>query len=347
VKIAAIAMVYNEALLLPYFLRHYEYLDEIHVLYEIDTTDETLKILNKAPNVVIKNSHIEGGLDDVDKVNLLNSSLQGIKADWVYVLDSDEFIFPFNEAPYDFLSRQNYDVVRAAMFQAYRHRTDKDLDKSLPPVPQRIHGDSNLFSTVVKPNSCENTLYIKPIVVRPSSGVRFLPGNHFVEGNVKTSPEFYIGVHWQMADPSIAIDRRIKNKVRMSERNKVLGMGVQHWNVTEEWIRADCDCHLDDPIIEALCPINDKIPAEITALSKLFIQEEVMVDLRNQLKDRENQILELHQKMQRLEAITSSTTWRVARKFHRIIDTIFPPNSRIRRLAKRTFLQSGEVDLPQ
>ncbi|MGD0355479.1 MAG: glycosyltransferase family 2 protein [Dehalococcoidia bacterium] len=308
-KIVAVTIVCNEALILPYFLRHYEYLDEIHVLYETDTTDDTLKILNQAPNVVIKDCHIEGGFDDIDKVNLLNNLLQGIKADWVYVLDSDEFIFPFNESAHDFLSRQNYDVVRAAMFQAYRHRTDKDLDTSLPPVPQRIHGDSNVFSNVEKPNSCANDLYIKPIVVRPSSGVRFLSGNHVVEGNVKISPEFYIGVHWQMADPSIAIDRRMKNKARMSERNKVLKMGVQHWNITEEWIRAECNCHLDDPIIEALCPVNDKIPAEITALSKLFIQEEVIVDLRNQIKDRENQPL-------------------VARILHRIIDTIFPPHTK-------------------
>ncbi|EQD53561.1 Glycosyl transferase, family 2 domain protein, partial [mine drainage metagenome] len=43
IKIAAVTMVYNEALLLPYFLRHYRYLDEIHALYETDSTDESTK----------------------------------------------------------------------------------------------------------------------------------------------------------------------------------------------------------------------------------------------------------------------------------------------------------------
>lgn len=268
-KIAAVTMVYNEALILPYFLRHYEYLDEIHVLYETDSTDETLSILNQAPNVVIKNCHIKGGLDDIEKVNLINDTLHGIKADWVYVLDSDEFIFPYNESPYDFLKRQNYNVVRAALFPVFRHRNDKDLDSSLPPVLQRTHGDPDLFSTFQEPNRASNICYIKPIVVRPSNRIRFIVGNHFVQGHVKISPEFYAGVHWEMADPSIAIDRRMKCKARISERNKAHGLGVHNWNVTEEWLMAECDRHLDDPTIDILRPVSEERP-----LPALFLMED-------------------------------------------------------------------------
>jgi len=61
-----------------------------------------------------------------------------------------------------------------------------------------------------------------------------------------------------MADPLIALGRRMKNKARMSQGNKVQGMGWQNWNVTEEWIRAECDRHLDDPIIEELRLFSDK-----------------------------------------------------------------------------------------
>ncbi|MCX6007822.1 MAG: hypothetical protein NTZ34_11280, partial [Chloroflexi bacterium] len=102
-------------------------------------------------------------------------------------------------------------------------------------------------------------------------------------------PEFYLGAHWQMADPSIAVDRRMKCRARMSERNKALGMAWHNYNVTGEGIRAECDCHLDDPIIEALCPANDKSPSEITALSgKSVIQEADIVELRKLFEDREN-----------------------------------------------------------
>ena len=50
----------------------------------------------------------------------------------------------------------------------------------------------------------------------------------------------------------------MKNKARMSERNKELGMGWQHFDVTEEWIRAECDRHSDDPLIDELYFYSDK-----------------------------------------------------------------------------------------
>jgi 2-polyprenyl-3-methyl-5-hydroxy-6-metoxy-1,4-benzoquinol methylase len=256
-KIAAVTMVYNEALILPYFLRHYEYLDEIHVLYETDSTDETLSILNQARNVVIENCHIKGGLDDIDVVDLVNDTVRRIRADWVYALDPDELIFPYNESPHDFLERQkDYNVVRAALFNVYRHRTDKDLNPSLPPVPQRIHGDPNLFDTFQHGNRVANICYIKPIVVRPSDEIRFLPGKHIILGHVKISPEFYAGAHWRMAEPSIPLRRRMEHRARHSERNKAYALGWHDFNVTEESLRAECDRHLDDPVIDALRPVS-------------------------------------------------------------------------------------------
>ena len=251
-------MVYDESSILPYFLRHYEYLDEIHVLYETDTTDRTLKILQQARNVTIEECHIEDGIDDIAKVELINDTVRRIKADWVYVLDSDEFIFPPGESPCDFLGRQHCDVVRAAMFQVYRHRTDRDLDPSLPPIPQRVHGDPDLSSTAEGPNRAGNAVYVKPIVVRPSRAIQFVPGNHALRGSLETASENYIGAHWQMADPAIAIERRMKRKARISARNRAKQMGWQNWSVTEEWLKAECDRHLDDPMIERLCSYRDE-----------------------------------------------------------------------------------------
>ena len=338
-RIAALTMVYNEVLILPYFLRHYEYLDEIHVLYEIDSTDNTIDLLNNASNVVIENCHIKGGSDAIDRTALINQTLYGIKADWLYVVDPDELIVPLHETPHDFLKRQNYDVVRAAMFQVYRHRTDKDLDPSLPIISQRVHGDPDVFSTVNRPNRAHNAHYVKPIVVRPSSEIRFNKGQHSLEGNVNISPEFYVGVHWMMADQTIAIDRRMRTKARQSERQKATRSGWQHANVTEEWIREECDRHLDDPLIEELIPVNDRNPAEITTLrNKSFIQKALIFELRNQIKDRDNQIEKRDNQIEKrdnqirsrdnqLLRITNSITWRMARRLHRIIDTILSPKA--------------------
>lgn len=241
-KIAAVTMVYNEALLLPYFLRHYRYLDEIHVLYETDSIDESLEILKQAPNVVIEYCHIQGGLDDIEKIKLINEAVQRMKADWVYVVDPDEFIFPPNdESPHDFLKRQSFDVVQSGMYQVYRHRSDRDLDPSLDPIPQRIHGDLDLYSTAMEANRAPNNTYVKPNIVRPSKKIQLLPGHHQVEGELQISPELYIGAHWQMADPSIAIARRMQRRARISERNRVHRMGWQHFDITVNKIKEECE----------------------------------------------------------------------------------------------------------
>jgi hypothetical protein len=250
-------MVYNEALILPYFLRHYRYLDEIHILYETDSTDQSLEILMQAPNVVIEKCHIEGGLDDIEKINHINKAVQRTKSDWVYVVDPDEFVFPPNGSPHNFLERQSYDVVRSGMYQVYRHRNDRDLDPSLAPIPQRTHGDPDLFSTDKQANRASNSLYIKPNIVRPSKRIRFLPGHHQIEGDPQTSPELYVGAHWQMADLSIAIARRMERKARVSERNRARQMGWQHFDISVDKIKEECERHLDDPIIDALCSFRE------------------------------------------------------------------------------------------
>jgi hypothetical protein len=103
-----------------------------------------------------------------------------------------------------------------------------------------------------------------------------------------------MGTHWTMADPSIAVVRRMRNKARQSERHKRLKYGWQNTNVTEEWIRKECLRHLDDPIIQELVPVEEKTVAEIkTLLNKSFIQEALIVELRNQIKEKDNQIEQL------------------------------------------------------
>jgi len=341
-KIAALTMVCNEALLLPYFLRHYDYLDEIHVLYETDSIDDTLRILQKAPNVIIRDCHADGGLDSIYKVNLINEVLHTLDADWVYVVDCDEFIFPPQEPPQVFLSRQDaagYNVVRAAMFQVYRHRTDTDLDPSLPPIPQRVHGDPDLFSTVRGPNKDPNANYFKPIVVKPSADIRFLPGNHRVEGSVRVSTEIYLGAHWQMADPTLAIERRLKNRARMSQRNKELGMGYQHWDVTEEWIRAECDRHLDDPLIAELELFANKSTQNSSLLVINLRNKAMSFQLEKQAKElqqlkanceaKDARIGELQAQMHQIQ---QSIPMQLAKRFQGALDRVAPTGTRRRRI---------------
>jgi len=61
-----------------------------------------------------------------------------------------------------------------------------------------------------------------------------------------------------MADPSIAIARRMARKARVSERNKLYQMGWQHYDVTEKKILEECEQHYNDPIINDVYRYNEK-----------------------------------------------------------------------------------------
>ena len=253
--INAIVMMFNEASIAPYFLSHYQDIDEVIVLLETDSTDNTLEICRQYPNVTVKLIHVTDGIDDDQKVQIINDEIKNQvgKADWVYVLDPDELIVPYRlENPYDFLDRQwECDAVVACMYQVYRHVTDKDLDPAQPALPQRLHGDLDLTCDKVTKYQDSNIHYCKPIVVRPEKAFMEV-GNHRIIKDAVYSKEFFIGSHWQHADPTLAVTRRLRNRSRLSRNNLNRGYGFQNWEIMEEDILAICESHKHDPLIGVL-----------------------------------------------------------------------------------------------
>ena len=251
-RIGIVTMCYNEEDILPYFMNHYlPYVDEIRVLYETDTNDMSRNILYH-PKVNVKDIHIEGGISDNVKVGMVNAELadMGRDFDWIYVLDPDEFIYPDNhEHPHDFLKRQTADVVYAHMWQVFRHKHDKPLNIFRPPLPQRQHGDPDLYNTTEHQHRDKNSNSIKPSVIRGGVLPNLLPGNHVATANISVSKEKYRGVHWQMADPSFSIKRRLMRKERISKENRMLRHGFQHFDVTESIIQNQFIEYLESPLL--------------------------------------------------------------------------------------------------
>lgn len=257
IKIGIVTMAYNEERILPFFLKHYSYVDRIHVLYETDSTDRTREILEAAPNVEIQDIHIEGGLVDEEKVKLVNQAIREIgmqdEIDWIYVLDPDEFIYPEgHEDPRKFLSRQIGDIIFAHMWQVYRHWSDQNLDPAKFPLGQRQHGDPDLYNQTESAHKDKNANSIKPSVIRAGVPVELLPGNHRINGQVHAGGDIFRGTHWQMADPALAVERRMARKLRISNHNRKLRHGFQHFEVTPEIIDGQCDDHQNDPLLPIL-----------------------------------------------------------------------------------------------
>lgn len=243
-RIGIITAWYNEEILAPYFLKHYDYVDEIHIFLDSDTNDSTQGICKEYPNVKITPFKFEAGFDDVIKQENINAVVKTkTDFDWIFSLDVDEFIFPKAGSPKEVLERQTGDVMFARMWQVYRHKSDIDLDPDLP-ISQRCHGDSNLNGF--------NSRWIKPIIVRPRVEVVWNKGCHSIKchsilNKMEICEESFLGAHWANADPELAVSRRLVSCQRQSENNLTHRYQLHNHNLTEEAIREQCKAHEDDP----------------------------------------------------------------------------------------------------
>lgn len=241
-KVHVITFAHNEATFLPFFLRHYSWVDKIIVVMGSDTTDDSREICAMFPNVGIENFEFPGGLlDDDVKIEKYNGMVAAQDCDWVLALDTDEFIWPAtSEDPREFLARQaGSNLIYATMYQVYRHESEGPLDPSLPAPGQRRHGNP-------EPH------HIKPVIVRPSTGIVWTPGNHHYtpDARIRVSPEIFVGAHWAYADTEIAIARYVHGrKERMSKANIEKRHGWHTFELTKDSIRAECRAHDNDPVV--------------------------------------------------------------------------------------------------
>jgi len=246
-KIAIVTVWYNEEDLAPFFLKHYSYVDDIFVYLDTATNDNTRSICEAHSNVTIRRIAYPQGYGPGFQVRTVNQAVRALKYDWVYAVDADEFIqYPkqYRNAK-EFLLRQEqkgYNLVFAKMFQVYRHVTDKDLDAHQPVLAQRCHGDSDL-STVF------NRCYIKPIVVKPAIGMVWRVGchNYRRNGRIKIAKEQFFGAHWKMADPKLAVKRRMHNRARLSKKSRKKGRLWQDAHITKKAILKELKQHSRDP----------------------------------------------------------------------------------------------------
>ena len=238
-KITVISMWHNEAQLAPFFLGHYAYADKIRLIIGKDTTDNTLEICARYPNVEIEEYTFPGGLlDDILKMEIFNQIAATEDSDWIMTLDADEFIFPSTrEDPREYLSRQKGNLLQAVMWQVYRHSSESDLDPNKPALEQRQHGNTS------------KAHHTKPVILKPEIHIQWSIGHHgrMKNPDIVESQDVFWGAHWAMADVDMAVARYIRGrKGRLSKRNIIRGFGIHCTNYTEDRIRAECAEHLQD-----------------------------------------------------------------------------------------------------
>ena len=221
-----ITFVYNEEFLLPYYFKHYDFVDRFNIIYDFDSSDKTLKILRTNNKVNIVFFKFPDLMDDNLKVDFINQIYAGLTDTWVLNVDTDEFIFIDNDP----ISNIN----SVALTHVFRHTTDKDLDLHKSIKEQRRYG-------FLDPH------YTKPIVVKSGLDIKWEVGNHNLKG-ISKPPAEYEGAHWANADLCFCVKRRVVDrKERQSKHNLRAKLSTQHHNITEDDVINYCKEHENDP----------------------------------------------------------------------------------------------------
>jgi hypothetical protein len=244
-KVEIITFAYNEEFLLPFFLKHYNWVDKINIVYDQDSTDNTLQIIKNNPKVNIIPFRFPDMMDDAIKIKKANDLYKEIKdCDWVLLPDVDEFIFIDKKI----LKKIKKPINSVKLFNVYRHLSEEDLDINMSIKEQRRHG---FF----------DSLYNKPIIVRPNLNIEWNPGFHTIKNKKKKIESLFIrlltinlnkhkiiGAHWSNADSCFCIDRRVKNrKERQSKANISRGYSIQNHKISEESVLLELKNHQEDP----------------------------------------------------------------------------------------------------
>jgi hypothetical protein len=256
-KISVMTMWYNEEFLAPFFLRHYQYADTIHILYDMDTNDRTMEKIEQSrhlcKDIRIHEFRFPDMMDDCIKIEHFNQLYKTIDEGYVFLVDADEFIF----YPPGYLEEHREAIHFTKLWNVFRHPTEKDLDPNLPIREQRQYGRSAFEGLQV---------FTKPNIVKSNQNIYWRPGHHdiCINGEIinwkrarsrarrRNNISGYLleGAHWAMADPCFSIKRRVEDRRdRQSQVNLSLRLTRHQHNITEESLRESFREHENDTLV--------------------------------------------------------------------------------------------------
>jgi len=211
-KIDVYSTMHNEELILPYWLRHYERFAERIFIWEDESTDQTRKILEAHPKVTLLPVE-KHGIDDTYWVNHLWTRYKKLSrgmADWVMIVDADEFIYHprLVEKLADWKQKNSGPQV------AYCHGFLM-MHHQFPFTDGQIYEEVN--------TGVYDALQSKRCIFTPDIYIRYRPGRHHV---VKIQPDSIERIdkkmkllHFKFLGEGYFMARCRRNMERMSKQN--------------------------------------------------------------------------------------------------------------------------------
>jgi len=91
-EVETFIMAHNEEFLMPYLLRHYTSFSDV-VILENNSTDKTVEIAESFPRTRVLRLKTDDVKDNQWIIDVKNSVYKSSKADYVIVVDADEFVY--------------------------------------------------------------------------------------------------------------------------------------------------------------------------------------------------------------------------------------------------------------
>lgn len=221
-QITVFALCYNEAMMLPYFVRHYRFLFPgcKIVLYDNESTDQSVKIAGQL-DCEVRTFETGGKLSDETYLAIKNNCWKTAETDWVLICDVDEHCLISRPALRDEAERGST-LIKFEGWNMVNLKDDLEI--------------ANIRNGVRAPSYDKAYLFNRKAIQE----INYAWGCHkaYPVGNVKHSLKTYLCKHYKYINIDYMIKRHAHYAERMSDHNKKLGLGG-HYEYPPDKIRAE------------------------------------------------------------------------------------------------------------
>ncbi|MEM4655327.1 MAG: glycosyltransferase family 2 protein [Thermosphaera sp.] len=127
-SIIVYTVCFNEELILPHFLNYYSRIANKIVIYDNQSTDQSVNIATSYPNVELRSFDTGGKVSELTLTNIRRNCWKEEKSDYVIVCDADEFLYVKDLQ--EFLAKHHdYDVFRPVGFNMVSNKFPTDYGK--------------------------------------------------------------------------------------------------------------------------------------------------------------------------------------------------------------------------
>lgn len=199
-------MARNEVRIIPYLMRHYKQFAKV-IFIESNSTDDTVKVATSL-GAEVHQYVMKDELSDQTHVDIKNKCWIGSKADWVIVVDADEFVY--HEDIVAVLSRSKATIIQPSFHNMFSEKFPTTKGQIYEEVTMGTE-DGGIWKS-------------KPILFRPTEikSMNWHPGSHYAspEGNVIMDYDSGIKIlHMRFLSREYVIKRYFEQSGRMSEDN--------------------------------------------------------------------------------------------------------------------------------